>query len=147
MSWNTLNCFHLRPTDSLQSYFFSVVGTSVRIYSVATGKVVSTLSSTSVSSSSSRLARGDGHTDTITATIVNPENPFQLLTASLDGTIKIWDYLDAVLLQTIHVGRPISHMCAHEKFKGHVFVALLTKQGTGQNNCKKVIYSPVHEDH
>ncbi|KAI5124094.1 hypothetical protein M0805_000908 [Coniferiporia weirii] len=109
------------------NYFFSVVGTAVRIYSVATGKVISTLSSSSTGSSASRIANGEGHTDAITSAILNPENPFQLLTASLDGDIKIWDFLDAVLLQTIRIGKPISHMCAHEKFKGQVFIAVLTK--------------------
>ena len=78
------------------------------------------------------MPKSEGHTDAITAIVINPENPFQLLSASLDGTIKIWDYLDANLIQTIHVGRPISQMCAHEKFKGHAFVAVLTKPGKGQ---------------
>ncbi|EJD03775.1 uncharacterized protein FOMMEDRAFT_167102 [Fomitiporia mediterranea MF3/22] len=109
------------------NYFFSIIGAAVRIYSVATGKVVSTLSSSSMGSSASRVTSGEGHSDVITSAILNPENPFQLLTASLDGDIKIWDFLDAVLLQTIHVGRPISHMCSHGKFKGQVFIAVPTK--------------------
>ncbi|KAL5519149.1 NAN1_1 [Sanghuangporus vaninii] len=109
------------------NYFFSIVGSSVRIYSVASGKVVSTLSSSSIGSSASRVAIGEGHSDVITSAILNPADPFQLLTASLDGDIKIWNFLDAVLLDTIHVGNPISHMCAHEKFKGQVFVAVPTK--------------------
>ncbi|OCB85603.1 hypothetical protein A7U60_g7252 [Sanghuangporus baumii] len=109
------------------NYFFSIVGSSVRIYSVASGKVVSTLSSSSIGSSASRVAIGEGHSDVITSAILNPADPFQLLTASLDGDIKIWNFLDAVLLDTIHIGNPISHMCAHEKFKGQVFVAVPTK--------------------
>lgn len=96
---------------------------------MSTGKVVSTLSSASSSSgsSASRVPVGEGHTDLITTVLVNPLNAFQLITASLDGCIKVWDFLDAVLLQTIEVGKPISHMCAHEKFKGHVFIAASTK--------------------
>ncbi|KAL5495084.1 NAN1_2 [Sanghuangporus weigelae] len=109
------------------NYFFSIVGSSVRIYSVASGKVVSTLSSSSIGSSASRVAIGEGHSDVITSAILNPADPFQLLTASLDGDIKIWNFLDAVLLDTIHIGDPISNMCAHEKFKGQVFVAVPTK--------------------
>lgn len=88
---------------------------------------MSTLSPSSSGSSASRLSDGDGHTDLITAAILNPQNPFQLLTASLDGIIKVWDFLDAVLLQTIDFGVPISHMCAHERYKGHVFVAAATQ--------------------
>lgn len=105
---------------------------SIRVYSAETGEILSTLSSTSAKGSSSRVPKSEGHSDVITAIVINPENPFQLLSASLDGTIKIWDYLDASLIQTIHVGRPISQMCVHEKFKGHAFVAVLTKPGNGQ---------------
>lgn len=88
---------------------------------------MSTLSSSPIGSSASRVAVGEGHSDIITSAILNPDDPYQLLTASLDGDIKIWNFLDAVLLDTIHIGNPISHMCAHNKFKGQVFVAVPTK--------------------
>lgn len=114
------------------SYFFSIAGTVVRIYSAVTGKVVSTLSSSATGSSVSRIANGEGHSDTVTAAILNPENAFQLITASLDGCIKVWNFLDAVLLETIHVGKPISHMCAHGRYAGSVFVAILTKMKKGR---------------
>ena len=62
-------------------YFFAVSKTSVRIYSRTTGQVVSTLSS------------GPGsHFAAITAIMINPANPLQLLTASLDGRVKVWDF-------------------------------------------------------
>ena len=79
----------------------------------------------------------------INAAIINPVNPYQLLTASLDGDIKIWDYLEAVLLQTIRIGHPISHMCAHEKFKGHVFIAVLTKLQTSKLGASALSSFPV----
>ena len=112
----------------------------MRIYSVKTGRVVSTLSSSSIGSSDSRINSGEGHSDLITAAILNPENPFQLITASLDGNIKVWDFLDAELLQTIHIGSPISHMCAHDRFKGQVFIAVLTKLKKYKNpSCKHTL--------
>ena len=114
----------------LISYFFSVVGGSVKIYSVATGQVISTLSTSSTS--------GD-HPQVITSAILNPHNAFQLITGSLDGSIVIWDILDGVVLQTIDISQPIHHMCAHEKFKDHVFVAVnrsgANKSATGQYIC------------
>lgn len=125
------------------SYFFSISGSTVKIYSILTGKVVSTLSSASTGSSGSRVANGEGHTDVITAAILNPENPFQLLTASLDGDIKIWDYLEATLLRTIRVGQPISHMCTHEKHRGQVFVAILTKHVKGGKGVFSGSYIPI----
>ncbi|KDQ63260.1 hypothetical protein JAAARDRAFT_29279 [Jaapia argillacea MUCL 33604] len=106
------------------SYFFSIVGSSIKVYSVATGQVVSTLSASFSGSSACRSPESDGHTDLITSAILSPHNPFQLITGSLDGCIKIWDFLDAVLLQTIDIAQPILHLCAHEKFKEHVFVAV-----------------------
>lgn len=100
---------------------------------------MSTLSSSSTGSSGSRIASGEGHTDVITAAIINPENPFQLLTASLDGDIKVWDYLEAALLQTIRIGQPISHMCAHEKFRGQVFIAVMTKLKKGKSGNSQLL--------
>ena len=105
------------------SYFFLIAGSSVKIYATATGQVVSTLSCSSSGSTSSSSLSGDGHTDDITAAFINPRNAFQLMTASLDGRIKIWDYLEAALLSTIEIGEPITHMCAHEHVLDHVFVA------------------------
>lgn len=80
---------------------------------------------------------GDGHTDIVTSVILSPVNPYQLITASLDGCIKIWDYLEASLLSTIAIGKPISHMCAHANFEGQVFVATLTKPERGGNSLSE----------
>lgn len=98
------------------SYFFSLVASSVKIYSTASGQVISTLT---VPSSD----EGTTQSDVLTASVLNPHNSFQLITASLDGRIMIWDYVNATLLQTIKTGQPIQYMCMHEKFKGKVFVA------------------------
>ena len=69
----------------------------------------------------------------ITSAILNPSNPFQLITGSVDGYIRIWDFLDAVLLQTISIEQPIFHLCAHTKFQDFVFVAV-TKPTKNQNS-------------
>ena len=51
----------------------------------------------------------------------------------------IWDILDGVVLQTIDISQPIHHICAHEKFKDHVFVAVnrsgANKSVMGQSIC------------
>ncbi|KZT30806.1 WD40 repeat-like protein [Neolentinus lepideus HHB14362 ss-1] len=106
------------------SYFFSVVGSSVKIYSSVNGQVVSTLSASPSGSSACKYSGGDGHTDVITSAILSPNNPYQLITASLDGCIKVWDFLEADLLQTIDLGQPILHLCAHGNFQEFVFVAV-----------------------
>ncbi|KDR85477.1 hypothetical protein GALMADRAFT_234368 [Galerina marginata CBS 339.88] len=98
------------------SYFLSLVGSAVKIYSTATGLVVSTLTAPP-------SANTNSHTDVLTSVVINPQNAFQLITASLDGRLMIWDFVNATLLQTINVGQPILCMCVHEQFKGFVYVA------------------------
>ncbi|KAG6868876.1 hypothetical protein C0993_008624 [Termitomyces sp. T159_Od127] len=97
-------------------YFFSLVGSSVKIHSVATGQVVSTLSAPP---SASNITS----TDLLTTAILNPHNSFQLITGSLDGRLFVWDYVEANLLQTLDISQPIHHLCAHESCKDVVFVA------------------------
>ncbi|KAJ7070869.1 WD40 repeat-like protein [Mycena amicta] len=97
------------------SYFFSLVGDSVRIYAVATGKVVSTL--TPPSTAFSDVAA------TLTCAVLNPHNAFQLITGSDAGVLAVWDFLEARLVQIIDIGHPIHHICAHENFKETVFVS------------------------
>ncbi|KIJ54655.1 hypothetical protein M422DRAFT_24559 [Sphaerobolus stellatus SS14] len=103
-------------------YFFLIAGSSVKIYSTTTGQVVSTLSS-SGSGSGSSSGVGEAHTEDITAAVINPRNAYQLYTASLDGRIKTWDYLEAVLLSTFDIGEPITHMCLHESLPDYLFVS------------------------
>jgi NET1-associated nuclear protein 1 (U3 small nucleolar RNA-associated protein 17) len=76
------------------------------------------------SSARPRSAERGDHSDVITSAILNPNNAFQLITGSLDGYIQIWDFLDAVLLQTVSIEQPIFHLCAHQKFPNYVFAAV-----------------------
>jgi len=107
-------------------YFFSVVGSSVKIHTSSTGYVVSTLSVATLGGSTSRS--DGGHTAKITSALLNPHNPFQLITASLDGCIKFWDYLDGTLLQTIRLPHPIFMIAAHDRVKDYIFA--ITSRGT-----------------
>jgi NET1-associated nuclear protein 1 (U3 small nucleolar RNA-associated protein 17) len=99
------------------------VSNSVKIYSMSTGQIVSTLSGRR---SSSGAGSSVGHSDKITALSLDPESPFQLITASLDGTLKVWDFLEATLLRTIQVGLPITHLCLHAACPGFAFIACNT---------------------
>lgn len=98
------------------SYFFSLVGSQVKIHSVATGQVVSILTSSPPSTT-------ETSPDSLTSAIINPHNAFQLITGSLDGRAMIWDFINATLLQTIDIGQPIHYICAHKEFKDTIFVA------------------------
>ncbi|CAA7265897.1 unnamed protein product [Cyclocybe aegerita] len=98
------------------SYFFSLIGSSVKIYSTATGIVVSTLTAPASNDD-------DSCSDILTSAVLNPHNVFQLIVGTLGGRILIWDFVNATLLQTVNVGQPIHYICAHDRFKGSVFVA------------------------
>ena len=133
-----------KPPDHFQAlstfcsrYFFSVVGSSVKIHASSTGHVVSTLSVVTHGGSTSHF--DSGHTAKITSALLNPHNQFQLITASLDGCIKFWDYLDGTLLQTIRLPQPIFMIAAHSKVKDYIFV--VTSRGT-KRQTPSGIYLP-----
>ncbi|EIW69565.1 hypothetical protein TREMEDRAFT_71675 [Tremella mesenterica DSM 1558] len=95
------------PIWSKDGKFFHVVsGTSIHIHSYSAPHFprLSTLSSTV----------RDGHQKPITALILSPINPFQLITASLDGTVKIWDWVEGRLVRTIPVVQDggVHQLCA-----------------------------------
>ncbi|KAF9270627.1 WD40 repeat-like protein [Marasmius fiardii PR-910] len=112
------------------SYYFSLVGTSVKIFSTHTGKLVSTLSAPRIATESP--------SDVLTCAMINPHNTFQLITGSSNGCLAFWDYMDAVLLKRVDLGQPIYHICAHEKHRDYVFVSATrnTKhKKTGEDNA------------
>ncbi|KAF9454138.1 WD40 repeat-like protein [Macrolepiota fuliginosa MF-IS2] len=113
------------------SYFFSLVGSSVQIHSVATGQVVSTLAAPNNKTAAAGLS------NSFSCAVINPHNPFQLITGSLDGCLMIWDFLDGTLLRTIDVTQPIHLICAHEQYKDYVFVAASrpSKKAKQDNNA------------
>ncbi|KAI0347808.1 WD40 repeat-like protein [Trametopsis cervina] len=125
------------------SYFMSASGANVKIFSVATGDVVSTLSP---ANTSSRPAVPTGYGDAITSMVLSPHNPFQLFTASYDGCVRVWDFVDATLLQTIDLGLPVLHVTAHEKFKSEVIVALSKKTKKLNVQSTSPVGNPTKED-
>lgn len=67
------------------SYLFIVQDTTVLIVSRLTNRIVARLSDTS-------MAEENRHVRPITGMMLSLSNPLQLITCSLDGTIKVWDY-------------------------------------------------------
>lgn len=72
-------------------------GAEVRAYAVSTGSLVLVFS---------------GHTAAVTGLAEHPSNARQLVTTSLDGTIRTWDTDDAACLYSVNLGVPITHLCA-----------------------------------
>ncbi|KAJ7597489.1 WD40 repeat-like protein [Mycena floridula] len=136
--WDWISLTEASPTKTPPiftvdgSYFFSLAGSAVRIYSSATGQVVSTLTAPPIPGKQTSPSL-------LTSAILNPHNTFQLITGSLDGTLRIWDFLDAALLKTIDVGQPILHICAHDVHKDAVFAAVTRTKKSGSTKDDNAI--------
>ena len=68
--------------------FFCCVGAGIKMFSVRNGEHLCTL---------------QGHTLLVTGVITHPLNSLQIISASLDGTLRIWDFYDNVSLATIGI--------------------------------------------
>ncbi|XP_015723319.1 WD repeat-containing protein 75 [Coturnix japonica] len=88
-------------------------GDFVKMYSVATEELV-------------RLLRG--HSDLVTGVQLAPHNRMQLYSCSLDGTIKLWDFTDGILIKTFTVGYRLLALYALPTSEDSVFV-IIPKSG------------------
>ncbi|XP_075464532.1 WD repeat-containing protein 75 [Ascaphus truei] len=70
-------------------YLLCVSGDFVKVYSTATEECIHAL---------------PGHRGLVTGIELNPKNHLQLYSCSLDGTIKLWDFMDGILIKTFLVG-------------------------------------------
>ncbi|MCO5596109.1 hypothetical protein L7F22_050169 [Adiantum nelumboides] len=123
-------------------FFFVASGSTIRIYSTNSGRLVSTLSSSSEDAPNATTSTSiSQHTATITGLSINPANAAQLISCSLDGTIKVWDFFDGKLMNTINLALPITHMVTHESLKNQVIVAARKPRGKGEERGKSDKYS------
>ncbi|XP_066201661.1 WD repeat-containing protein 75 [Saccopteryx leptura] len=90
-------------------YIFCVSGDFVKVYSTATEECVHVL---------------QGHRNLVTGIQLNPNNHLQLYSCSLDGTIKLWDYLDGILIKTFIVGHKLHALFTHANAEDSVFVTV-----------------------
>ena len=81
--------------DPSSKLLLTCSGNTVRIFSTATGERIGSLI---------------GHTQNITSLISDHSNTTQVLTASLDGTIRVWSLLDCTALKVYKAEAPIMHM-------------------------------------
>uniref|UniRef100_UPI00398E8318 WD repeat-containing protein 75 n=1 Tax=Pristiophorus japonicus TaxID=55135 RepID=UPI00398E8318 len=77
---------YCRPVFSADCrYLLCASGDLVKIYSTATEECVHVL---------------EGHNNLVTGIQLNPKNHLQLYSVSLDGTVKLWDFTDGILIKT-----------------------------------------------
>ncbi|KAK2904782.1 hypothetical protein Q8A67_006581 [Cirrhinus molitorella] len=102
---------NLRPsvfsTDS--RFVLCASGDSVKVYSTRTEECLHSL---------------QGHTNQVTGITLNPANHLQVYSCSADGTVKLWDFIDGILIKTFIIGYPVFAICVSEKHEGIIFLQL-----------------------
>ncbi|XP_060224311.1 WD repeat-containing protein 75 [Meriones unguiculatus] len=90
-------------------YIFCVSGDFVKVYSTATEECVHIL---------------HGHKNLVSGILLNPNNHLQLYSCSFDGTIKLWDYLDGILIKTFIVGPKLHALFIPPHAEDSVFLTI-----------------------
>ncbi|XP_014019725.1 WD repeat-containing protein 75 isoform X1 [Salmo salar] len=84
-------------------------GESVKVYSSSSEECVHDL---------------QGHTDLVSGIVRNPSNHLQVYSCSVDGTVRLWDFTDGILIKTFIIGYPIYSIYVSENHGGVVFVVV-----------------------
>uniref|UniRef100_A0A3Q3JEB9 WD repeat-containing protein 75 second beta-propeller domain-containing protein n=1 Tax=Monopterus albus TaxID=43700 RepID=A0A3Q3JEB9_MONAL len=63
-----------------------------------------------------------GHTDLVTGVLPKPSNHLQVYSCSADGTVRLWDYTDGILIKTYVIGYPIYSMYVSANHEGVIFI-------------------------
>ncbi|MGH0116209.1 UNVERIFIED_CONTAM: hypothetical protein FKN15_000136 [Acipenser sinensis] len=90
-------------------YLLCTSGDMVKVYSTATEECVHVL---------------QGHTNLVTGITLNPTNHLQVYSCSMDGTIKLWDFTDNILIKTFTVGYKLLALYTSKAHEGCVFVII-----------------------
>ncbi|KAM0746354.1 WD40 repeat-like protein [Meredithblackwellia eburnea MCA 4105] len=119
-------------------YSFIASGSSIKIHSVQSAALLSTLTlspapSTSEPSNDNPTTIRPTLRTRVTSLALNPSNPLQLVVGALDGLLRIWDFTEGVLLRTLDLGAPILHLASHPSLPTQVFVSLVIG-GNGESD-------------
>ncbi|KAF4799580.1 WD repeat domain 75 [Turdus rufiventris] len=93
-------------------YLLYVSGDFVKVYSVNTEETLRLMG---------------GHADLVTGIQLNPHNHMQLYSCSLDGTIKLWDFMDGIPIKTFTVGTKLLALYTLASAEDSVFVVIPKK--------------------
>eukprot|EP01116_Phalansterium_solitarium_P023920 TRINITY_DN8595_c0_g1_i1.p1 TRINITY_DN8595_c0_g1~~TRINITY_DN8595_c0_g1_i1.p1 ORF type:complete len:1176 (+),score=463.09 TRINITY_DN8595_c0_g1_i1:143-3670(+) len=96
-------------------HFFCCTSSTVNVFSTATGEQVRQLT---------------GHASAVTSIFVNPINADQVYSSSLDGTIRLWNYVDSSQVSQYNIGRGIEQMIVDPRDPHRVFVSLTDAPST-----------------
>uniref|UniRef100_A0A8C4I0G7 WD repeat domain 75 n=1 Tax=Dicentrarchus labrax TaxID=13489 RepID=A0A8C4I0G7_DICLA len=63
-----------------------------------------------------------GHTELVTGVLLRPSNHLQVYSCSADGTVRLWDFTDGILIKTYVIGYPIYSIYASANHEGVIFL-------------------------
>ncbi|KAI9217727.1 hypothetical protein BC828DRAFT_408240 [Blastocladiella britannica] len=112
------------------AHFLCIASSSIKLYSVRTNQQIRVISPPDHLQS---------HTANITAVALSPRNPLQTYSASVDGSIRLWDINDGALLKVWKLGTPISHFRIHPKQPHLAFVVVTKSSGRAAEKLNSVL--------
>ncbi|XP_042301223.1 WD repeat-containing protein 75 [Sceloporus undulatus] len=104
-------------------YLLCASGDYIKVYSTATEECLHIL---------------QGHSNLITGIQLNPTNHLQLYSCSLDGTIKLWDFMDGILIKTFVIGSKLYAFYALASFENSVFL-IIPKDGDEKSGIFQLV--------
>ncbi|XP_040913731.1 WD repeat-containing protein 75 [Toxotes jaculatrix] len=63
-----------------------------------------------------------GHTDLVTGVQLKPSNHLQVYSCSADGTVRLWDFTDGILIKTYVIGYPVYSIFTSANHEGIIFI-------------------------
>ncbi|KAG8432786.1 hypothetical protein GDO86_017142 [Hymenochirus boettgeri] len=103
-------------------FLMCVSGDFIRVYSTTTEECVHTL---------------QGHHNLVTGIELNPSNQLQLYSCSLDGNVKLWDFIDGILIKTFLIGCKILALYTTAS-EDKIFTITPQNNSGSTDNCKLV---------
>uniref|UniRef100_A0A8C2KY69 WD repeat domain 75 n=1 Tax=Cyprinus carpio TaxID=7962 RepID=A0A8C2KY69_CYPCA len=79
-----------------------------------------------------------GHTNQVTGITLNPANHLQVYSCSVDGTVKLWDFIDGILIKTFVIGCPLFAIYVSEKHEGVLFLHV-SMATDSKNECFQLV--------
>ncbi|XP_041857335.1 WD repeat-containing protein 75 [Melanotaenia boesemani] len=106
-----------QPVISNDSRFLLCAsGESVKVFSTSTEECIHDLR---------------GHTDLVTGVLLRPSNHLQVYSCSTDGTVRLWDFTDGILIRTYVIGHPIYSIYGSANHDGVLFVVTERQSNKG----------------
>ncbi|XP_030613410.1 WD repeat-containing protein 75 isoform X1 [Archocentrus centrarchus] len=65
-----------------------------------------------------------GHTGLVTGVLLRPSNHLQVYSSSVDGTVRLWDFTDGILIKTYVIGYPVYSIYASANHEKILFIVI-----------------------